>query len=221
MTSTRSESTGGTGTLPPDARAGTGAGPETDARSTAGGGQPAAVDTVRYEVHRLSVTTGLSYDETVRRFEEAVPALDDARFAALAAGQPSWAEVRAATVPHAPTDFLRYWRGDFSWMLRAAGDEGRCVEYLMGNHVIAERMFRHDPGILLHAPLRTTIHTDPHSTTRFSVDQPSTHFRSYGIRAVTVVGIELDLKLATLLERLGFPVPADLTAGRRAPAAHT
>ncbi|SNQ48241.1 conserved hypothetical protein [Frankia canadensis] len=189
--------------------------PDPRSAPTVGSGHvPRPVDTVCYEVHRLSVATGLSYDETVRRFEEAVPTLDETRFAALAAGRPSWDEVRAATAPHATTDFLRYWRGDFGWMLRAAGDEGRCVEYLMGNHVIAERMFRHDPGVLLHAPLRVTIHTDRQGATRFSVDQPSTHFRSYGIRAVTIVGIELDLKLATLLERLGFPVPDALTSGR-------
>ncbi|CAO5241392.1 hypothetical protein [Frankia sp. AgKG'84/4] len=172
------------------------------------------VETVRYEVHRLSVATGLPYEETVRRYEQAVPALDEARFADLAAGRPTWTEVRAATLPQAPHDFLRYWRGDFTWMLRAAGDEGRCVEYLMGNHVIAERMFRHDPGVLLHAPLRTTIHTDHRGETRFSVDQPSTHFRSYGNRSITIVGIELDLKLATLLESLDFPVPDALTTGR-------
>ncbi|KQC40001.1 hypothetical protein [Frankia sp. ACN1ag] len=169
---------------------------------------------VRYEVQRLSIATGLPYDETVRRYEQAVPALDEARFAALAVGQPTWDDVRIATAPNAPHDFIRYWRGDFTWMLRAAGDEGRCVEYLMGNHVIAERMFRHDPGVLLHAPLRTTIHTDPRGVTRFSVDQPSTHFRSYGNRAITVVGIELDLKLATLLEHLDIPVPDALTTGR-------
>ncbi|WP_261558936.1 hypothetical protein [Frankia tisae] len=173
-----------------------------------------AVSTVRYEVHRLSVATDLSYDETVRRYEQAVPALDEARFAALAAGEPTWDDVRVATAPNAPHGFLRYWRGEFTWMFRAAGDEGRCVEYLMGNHVIAERMFRHDPGVLLHAPLRTTIHTDRAGTTWFSVDQPSTHFRSYGSRAITIVGIELDLKLAALLEHLGLPVPAALTAGR-------
>jgi len=28
----------------------------------------------------------------------------------------------------------------------AAGDSADCVAYLMGNHVTAERMFRHDPA---------------------------------------------------------------------------
>ncbi len=173
-----------------------------------------AVSTVRYEVHRLSIATSLTYDETVRRYEQAVPALDEARFTALAAGRPTWDDIRIATAPNAPHDFIRYWRGDFTWLFRAAGDEGRCVEYLMGNHVIAERMFRHDPAVLLHAPLRTTIHTDAHGATWFSVDQPSTHFRSYDNRAITTVGIELDLKLATLLEHLGVAVPDALATGR-------
>jgi hypothetical protein len=29
--------------------------------------------------------------------------------------------------------------------------------YLMGNHAIVEQMFRHDPRVLLYAPLRTVI----------------------------------------------------------------
>jgi hypothetical protein len=29
----------------------------------------------------------------------------------------------------------------------------KCVEYLLGNHVVAERLFRHDPATALYVPL--------------------------------------------------------------------
>jgi hypothetical protein len=41
----------------------------------------------------------------------------------------------------------------------------------------------------------------------FTADQPSTQFSSFGIPAVSDVGVELDRKLATLLEVLGVEVP--------------
>jgi hypothetical protein len=96
--------------------------------------------------------------------------------------------------------------------MRLAGDSPRCSSYLMGNHTIAERMYRHDPAIMLYAPLRTTIHEDAAGTTWFSVDQPSTRFASFGDAAITEVGLELDRKLAALLEHLGVTVPPALTS---------
>ena len=42
-----------------------------------------------------------------------------------------------------------------------AGDGARCVEYLMGNHTIAQKMYRYNPAILLYAPLRTAIVSTP------------------------------------------------------------
>jgi uncharacterized protein (DUF302 family) len=95
--------------------------------------------------------------------------------------------------------------------MRLAGDSPRCMSYLMGNHTIAERMYRHDQGIMLYAPLRTAIHEDAGGTTWFSFDQPSTRFGSFGDPAITEVGLELDHKLAALLEQLGAPVPPALT----------
>jgi hypothetical protein len=91
-----------------------------------------------------------------------------------------------------------------------AGDRGWCVQYLMGNHTIAERMYRHEPAVMLYAPLRTVICTRPDGRTVFAVDQPSTAFASFGVREISEVGVELDRKLAALLKVLDAPVPAVL-----------
>jgi uncharacterized protein (DUF302 family) len=95
-------------------------------------------------------------------------------------------------------------------MFRVAGHERRCTAYLMGNHTIAERMYRHNPGVMLYAPLRVTIHEDPNDRTRLSVDQPSTLFSSFGDPEIDKVGVELDAKLADLFGTLGLDVPAEL-----------
>jgi hypothetical protein len=84
----------------------------------------------------------------------------------------------------------------------------------MGNHTIAERMYRHDPGIMLYAPLRTAIHEDAEGTTWFSFDQPSSRFRSFRDPAITYIGLALDHKIALLLEHLDAPVPVELSDQR-------
>jgi hypothetical protein len=47
-------------------------------------------------------------------------------------------------------------------------------------------------------------------STEFIVDLPSAHFGSYGNRAITEVGVELDHLVARLLDALGAPVPREL-----------
>lgn len=41
--------------------------------------------------------------------------------------------------------------------MRLAGDTAKGTFYLMGNHTIAERMYRHHPAVMLYAPLHTMI----------------------------------------------------------------
>jgi hypothetical protein len=109
-------------------------------------------------------------------------------------------------------EFLIYFRNDVHPVMTLAGDAADSVSYLMGNHTIAERMFRYDPRAMLYAPLHTVIWEDAEGGAWFSVDQPSTQFASFAIREVTDVGIELDHKLAALLDALDVPTPDVLTA---------
>ena len=92
----------------------------------------------------------------------------------------------------APHGFLIYWCSDVTPLMALAGDGGRCVQYLMGNHTIAERMYRHDPAVMLYASLRTAICTGHNDRTYFVVDQPSAVFSSFGIGEITEVGSELE-----------------------------
>jgi hypothetical protein len=53
-----------------------------------------------------------------------------------------------------------------------SGDRADCVAYRMGNHIIAERMFRHDPRAMMYSPLHTVIRKDKHGDAWFTVDRP-------------------------------------------------
>jgi hypothetical protein len=154
---------------------------------------------------RLLISLPGSYADARTHYETLVPVIDHERFARAG----TWDEVVAEAKSQAPHGFLRYAQIDVTPTMTASGSTGRATEYLMGNHTIAERMYRHDPGVMLHAPLRTLLYAGPESTV-LAVDQPSLLFGSYGNAAITAVGVELDGLLATLVDLLGGDVPAAL-----------
>jgi Domain of unknown function DUF302 len=164
-----------------------------------------------YAVKRLNVEVA-GVREFQRLYEEAVPANPLEEIVALAQRGASWAEVLDAHAEWAPHGFLIYFRNDVHPVMQLAGDQNDCIAYLMGNVTIAEQMFRHDPRAMLYAPLHTVIWEDANERAWFTADQPSTQFASFGVPAVSAVGVELDRKLAALLEALGVEVPSALLA---------
>ncbi|WP_328416144.1 hypothetical protein OG470_25500 [Micromonospora sp. NBC_00389] len=165
-----------------------------------------------YQARCLDISIDRSFEDFRRQYEQAVPPYDDAAFNALVARDAPWDDVLSLMRERAPHDFLIYWSsGDLQPMMKLAGDSLHCVEYLMGNHTTAERMFRHDPAAMLYAPLRTMISDGPDGGARFIIEQPSRAFGSFGVDAIHEVGLELDREVAALLAFLEVPVPAHLS----------
>lgn len=161
------------------------------------------------EVIRLDLPVHESYENFLLRFESAVPAFNRERVAALAERKAPWPEVAADARASAPHDFLLYWKLDLAPVMRLAGNERRATEYLMGNHVIAEAMYRHDPAVGLYVPLRCIIY-EGDGETRFAIELPSKTLSSFGRDEIAQVGYDLDHKLARLLDVLGAEVPSAL-----------
>ena len=111
---------------------------------------------------------------------------------------------------NAPHGFMRYARMDITALMASSQSFWKATQYLMGNHTIAERMFRHEPSVMLHAPLRTLLYADTNGDTQLAVDQPGLLFGSYDNSDITAVGQELDALLVGLIELLGGEVPGQL-----------
>jgi uncharacterized protein (DUF302 family) len=158
-----------------------------------------------HQVTRLVFDTGQPYDQFRARYEAAVPALDEKRLADFAVRGAAWPEVVADAAASAPHGFLIFWRLDTTPVMSLAGNSTRCTAYLMGNHTIAERMYRHDPAVMLYVPLRTVIYAGPDDRAFFAADQPSTQVATFGLAQVTQVGTDLDRKLTALLRALDVP----------------
>lgn len=157
-------------------------------------------------VRRLVVDVD-DFDDFRTRYEDAAPAYD------LAARLPqlsNWDEVLKDIEQVAPYGFVRYGTMDGSPAFAVAGHKARSVIYLMGNHTIAETMYRYDPGVLLYAPLRLCLYEDLDGQAHLSIDQPSDQFGSLGHPEITPTGHLLDQKLATLLAALEVSIPETL-----------
>ena len=110
-----------------------------------------------HSMTRIDVHTGVPFAEFRAAFESAAPPYDPESVPRIAAADGSWDDVRAAAAANAPHDLMVYAVIDGDELLSLAGHHTHSVEYLLGNHTIAETMFRHDPRALLYAPLRVLV----------------------------------------------------------------
>jgi len=164
---------------------------------------------VPHVVNRLVIDSEKTFDDMRQRYESLVPTIDFAELAeVIATGD--LARLQQYTAEHAPHSFVNFWVLDPMPVMRMAGHDRRAITYSMGNNVIAETMFRHDPGIILYAPLRTAIYETASGGVQFSIDQPSNKFDSFGNPDIAKVGAQLDAKVAELLRLMSLPVPAEL-----------
>lgn len=153
-------------------------------------------------VERVSIDTAVPFTEYRRRFENAVPPFDAAEVSALAQAGAPWPDIVDAVNKRAPHGFLIFGVLDPTEQFTVAGHSRAVVQYLVGNHTIAERMYRHVPAVMLYAPLRLLLTEQDDGSARVTFDRPSTLFGSFGVDEVTSVGKELDEKLDGLLEVL-------------------
>jgi hypothetical protein len=166
-------------------------------------------ETIPHLVNRFVIDTDDTFDDLRNRFESLVPTIDFAELTEeIASGDV--ARVRHYTAEHAPHSFVTFWTFDPTPMMQLVGHTSRAITYMMGNNVIAETMYRHDPGVMLYAPLRTEIYEDNDGAVHLSIDQPSSKFDSFGDPCIADVGAQLDIKLAALLRLLDLVVPVEL-----------
>jgi len=161
-----------------------------------------------HAIRRWHLPLGRAYDHSVADFERVVPPIEPQRFQSLE----SWEDNLSLFDAVAPLGLMRFGSIDVLAYMRTSGTDRPGIEYLAGNHTIAERMYRFEPAAMLYAPLRLLIYADDAGQGVLVIDQPSTLFGSLSDRAeVAAVGRELDQKVAAVLSAMGVDVPPALT----------
>ena len=174
----------------------------------------AGVTVYSEDVNRLDIIVNDSYADLRAKFEAAAPTFSPQVLQILGAGKPNFDGLVAAIAANAPNGFIRFNTIETGALLKAAGEPAsatNAVQYLVGNPVFAEQMYREDRSTQLYAPLRATIYQAANGTVHFVIDQPSTRFDSFDDPTIDGVGEFLDGKVANLLTVMGAPVPDVLT----------
>ena len=125
-------------------------------------------------IRRWHLPLGRPYDDAVADFERVVPPIEPQRFQSLE----SWEDNLSLFDAVAPLGLMRFGSIDVLAYMRTSGTDRPGIEYLAGNHTIAERMYRHEPAAMLYAPLRLFIYADDAGEGVLVIDQPSTVFGS-------------------------------------------
>jgi uncharacterized protein (DUF302 family) len=175
---------------------------------------PSVLSETSYVATRSTIATSVGFAEFQARFEKAVPRVMGI-ISVLAAYTVPWAEVVSMTAEAAPHGFLMYLDAPVDRIMRIAGHDRRTCSYLIGNHVDAERMYRHSPAVMVHSPLRVVLWEDENGQAMFTFDHPAPQFSCFDDPRIAAVGIEISGKFARLLRHLGLPLPYSL--GRHEP----
>jgi hypothetical protein len=156
-----------------------------------------------FTVERIDVATKASFEQATATFEENVPTADTTLLARLVEARSSAAEIQVA---------LAHMQGDLEFMIFAKLVQGSLTSllgtpkklsvYLIGNPVIANRMFERNRAAGLYAPLRVALYEDPSGTVHFAYDRPSSLLGSFDDAEIDAVAALLDDKMATLSRRL-------------------
>jgi hypothetical protein len=158
--------------------------------------------THRFTVERIDVTTQRSFEGAMAAFEAHVPAADTTLFTRLVEAHASAGEIQAA---------IARMQGDLEFIVLAKlvqgslasllGTPKKLAVFLIGNPVIANRMFERNRGAGLYAPLRVSLYEDPSGMVHFAYDRPSSLLGSFEDAEINAVAALLDEKMATLASR--------------------
>jgi hypothetical protein len=168
---------------------------------------------VPHQVTRLIFDTGQPYEKFCARYEAAVPVLDPRWVGEYAGGHIRRHDTMPDVGKPGRRGFVLFWRGRMTPQMNAGGELRPCTAYLMGMPDIPEKVYRQEPAVMLHMPLRTLIYIDHDDRTQFAVDQPSTVLAGFAEPAIAGHGLDLDRRLAELLSMLGVAATPVLTAG--------
>lgn len=163
-----------------------------------------------YQARRVELTTNARWEALVAAFESAVPELTDAAALARLTEDGDWQAFTRGLAWESPSGFVRIWSSRPSELLSAAGSSTPSAVWLIVNHAIGARLFRHDPATVLYSPLRIEAHAARTAGTVLSFEVPSARLRSFDTNKVTQAGAELDRALGDLVEDLGVPRPGAL-----------
>jgi hypothetical protein len=158
---------------------------------------------IHFEVDRIDVTSTKEYADALATFEAKVPPADNDTFKRLAESHASSREVEEAVRSMAgELEFMSFAKLEQGPLVSLLGKPKKMVVFLLGNPVLANRMFEANPAIGVYAPLRAAIYEDAQGRTHFTYDRPSALLGQFANAQVRAVAQLLDDKMGALAEAI-------------------
>jgi uncharacterized protein (DUF302 family) len=161
------------------------------------------METFRFELERIDAPSKKSFSEMTAALEEQVPSADVSTFAQMITLRLDAQEIARA---------IDGMVGDLGFLVLAKIDQGPLVSllgkpkkmsvYLIGNPVLANRMYEENPAVGLYAPLRAVIYGDHHGIRHFTYDRPSRLLEQFDNEEIRTVARVLDQRMEVLADRL-------------------
>jgi uncharacterized protein (DUF302 family) len=150
-------------------------------------------DTIKHSY----VATGLGYDAAILAFERELGRLDPAVTRRLVERKTAWSEVeREIEAIGGSHDLMIIERADLGKIASLSGREKRCLLYLVGNPVIANKIIDIDLRGCFYVPFRVALYDDgsPQGAV-ISYDRPSSFLAALGRPELAEIGEYLDSKI--------------------------
>ncbi|WP_158861906.1 hypothetical protein [Leifsonia sp. AG29] len=173
---------------------------------------PATERIVPVTASRIELEAEMPFERLRSALEAEVPAVDRRLLSGLMREGAPWRRLVAELAGPGIHGLVRFWEEHPTPVMKVGGADTPSALYLLGEYGVMARMFRHDPGALLYAPVRLELHARGAGRTVLAFEQPSASLRTFGNNKITQAGFELDRMLGDLLEELGLPRPSVLRA---------
>lgn len=148
-------------------------------------------------VRHTRVSTGVSFDSSVRAFERELGHLDPAVTQRLVERRARWTEVEGEIGKVGGAhDLMIIARLDLGRVASLSGRERRCHLYLVGNPVIANRIIGIDLRGSFYVPFRVALYDEGRTEGAvISYDRPSSFLATLARPELTEIGEYLDHKI--------------------------
>jgi len=159
--------------------------------------------TYRFEVERIDCLSSRAFEQTIAAFEQEVPAADMPALQDLVKSRAQAAEIQPVVQTMIGSlEFTYFAKLDQGPLASLLGKRKKLTVYLLGNPVLANKMFEHRPEAGLYAPLRASIYEDHSGACHFTYDRPSTLFGQFENNEIHGVAKMLDEKMASVACKL-------------------
>lgn len=154
---------------------------------------------MRFTVERVDVTSDKSFAEMSATLDAEVPPVDGVAFARLVEMKSTPEQVEKVVERMTGSlQFVRLAKVEQGPMVSLLGRAKKMSQFLIGNPLIANRLFEVNPAIALYAPVRVALYEDYQGKAHFTYEKPSSSLAPFDHPEVRIVASLLDEKLEQL-----------------------